>query len=573
MAGFGNITGYEEGPAPGSYNFTKADGSKMLFAGPAAEDLKEKLDKSAKLGPQPTANFAAPNQSSMPRNVADVGPNMSAAPPAAPPPSGKNWGGMFTAPPPAAPQGFGPAPAPQGAPQPQRQEAPPGATELGYGLRVNPQGVIEQWQPGQAATKGGPVEKGRTIAGGYDSNEEYLQRKEDTYLNEQGAIATGMEAAKEQALQQNAFFDEQKRQMMAREAEARAQQEQIAKGVAELETKHEQARKDYTGSKVNPNKIFGGGRNWAMGLAAGFGGFASVINNRPNSAIAIMENRIAQNIAAQERNIAIKGETADNALADLTRKLGSQDLARKALADIQLDQFKLAMQKQASSTNDKELESKYLMMSAAAENKQLDFREQYRQAAAGHVTKSIVNTPGSGGRAAGFAPVKDQLGTAGKLKDLNAVPKGEGGGELRPLPTERTDKISAYADSIAAADEIDQLTADKEGTYDDPTAGPIDRLIPSDEKNKLNAATSRLAKGAQAARGKSDKDAELAEQDAKGTGSYSDRKRGAATVRAQAVRGIVGEIVTLPPEQQKTVLENLPPNVRTEVLAGLKGGQ
>jgi hypothetical protein len=54
---YGNIVDYEEGPAPGSYNFTKADGSKMLFAGPAAEDLKGKLEASKKIGPQPTAGL------------------------------------------------------------------------------------------------------------------------------------------------------------------------------------------------------------------------------------------------------------------------------------------------------------------------------------------------------------------------------------------------------------------------------------------------------------------------------------------------------------------------------------
>src|SRR5687768_667153 len=54
---YGNIVGYEPGPADGAYNFTKADGSKMLFAGAAAEDLKAKLDAAEKLGPQKTASL------------------------------------------------------------------------------------------------------------------------------------------------------------------------------------------------------------------------------------------------------------------------------------------------------------------------------------------------------------------------------------------------------------------------------------------------------------------------------------------------------------------------------------
>jgi hypothetical protein len=460
---YGNIVDYEPGPAPGSFNFTKADGSKMLFAGPAAEDLKAKLEASKKIGPQPTAQ----NMSiAPPRNVADVGPNMSAAPPPGPPPSGKNWAGMFNAPAPQ-PQGFGPAPQ-GGQPPPQGRPQGPGAVGLGYGLRVNGDGVIEQYHSAQAGSKGGPVERGRTIAGGFDPDKEYVEGKENAYLAEQAGLATGMEAAQERAAEERGFLEEHQRQLVAREAEARAQKESIDRGVMDLEQKHEAARKEYSGSKVNPNKIFGGGRNWIMGLTAGLGGFAAALTGKQNSVIPIIESRIAQNIAAQERAIAIKGESADNALADLQRKLGSRELASKALADIQLDQFKAEMQKK-SLTSDKELQGKYLALSAAAEGKQLDMREQYRQAALGQVTKSIVNAPATGGRAAGWGAVKDQLGTAKDLKSLNKVDEGAGGPAAAKKPAEQV----RYEQSLESTwQSLNDAVREAGGTVD-PTTGEI----------------------------------------------------------------------------------------------------
>jgi hypothetical protein len=485
---YGNIVDYEPGPAPGSFNFTKADGSKMLFAGPAAEDLKAKLEASKKIGPQPTAQ----NMSiAPPRNVADVGPNMSAAPPPGPPPSGKNWAGMFNAPAPQ-PQGFGPAPQ-GGQPPPQGRPQGPGAVGLGYGLRVNGDGVIEQYHSAQAGSKGGPVEKGRTVAGGFDPDKEYVEGKENAYLAEQAGLATGMEAAQERAAEERGFLEEHQRQLVAREAEARAQKESIDRGVMDLEQKHEAARKEYSGSKVNPNKIFGGGRNWIMGLTAGLGGFAAALTGKQNSVIPIIESRIAQNIAAQERAIAIKGESADNALADLQRKLGSRELASKALADIQLDQFKAEMQKK-SLTSDKELQGKYLALSAAAEGKQLDMREQYRQAALGQVTKSIVNAPATGGRAAGWGAVKDQLGTAKDLKTLNKVDEGAGGPAAAKKPAEQV----RYEQSLeASARTLSDFVAEHGGSID-PVTGEItgDVNLPTDlpgaDTQSTAAAKSRL---------------------------------------------------------------------------------
>jgi hypothetical protein len=406
-------------------------------------------------------------------------PGMSRGAPApATAPSGRNWGAEL------------------GIQQPRSapQQAGPGITPLDYGLRVNERGQFEQYHSAQAGSKGGPVERGRTITGGYDQNQEYVDQKEDAFLMNRDANEMALQAGHEAALTEHAYFEEQKNLLQAREAEANAQKAQIDRGVMELQAKRDAALKEYTGAKVDPGRSQKGGKNWIDAIAAALGAYGAAISKTPNFALEVIQGRINNDIDAQKAEIAIKRDGADNALADLTRKLGSQELAEKALRDIQTDRARASFQSQAAGTKDQELAAKHLGIAAALQEKQADFREQYRVGAEGQVTKSIVNAPATAGRAAGWAAAPNQLKTAKDLKDLNAPVEGAGGPAAAKKPAEQV----RYEQSLeASARTLSDFVAEHGGSID-PVTGEItgDVSLPTDlpgaDTQSTAAAKSRL---------------------------------------------------------------------------------
>lgn len=568
---YGNVIDYEPGPAPGSYNFATRDGKKLTLTGPSAEDLKKKLDASNAYLPQKTAGLepTAPLESR-----ADVGPTMSASPPRVAPEFAPPAAQLSSPNPGPRP----PAPAPQA---PPKEPGPPQARFVPYmstaggdtialregGDPSNPMDLVVQTRA-RSGSKGGPVERARTVVDGYDRDPEYEEKRDAIYGDMQISNDAARLAAADQIAAERALIEERQKDILAQAEEARFTKQQVDTGVKQLSEKRAKAVKEYSGSKVDPKRYLAGGKNWLAGIANAMGSIGAARIGAPGFAMNALESRIAQDIGAQEKEIAVKGEAADNALADLTREMGSADLAKNTLASIQREGVKLQLDMMASSTKDKEQQAYYSNIGNQLSLKQLEDQHAYIQGANGHVTRSIVMTQGSAGSAGGQRAV-----TAGEFEGASkGAPKtAEGGRPPPPLASERTEKLSSWADAISAADEAEGLLGDQDSNWGDPTGGPWDSTVPDAGRAKLRSVTARLAKGAQASRGKSDKDAELAEVDVMGGGSVNERKAGAAKVKEAAVQAIVTEIATLPTNQQAQVLQSLPEKVRLQVAAKMGG--
>lgn len=229
---------------------------------------------------------------------------------------------------------------------------------------------------------------------------------------------------------------EQEKQLAIDQAEAQKKQAQIESKVGDLQMKYEKAAKAFTSSDA-PHDDRDIGERLFDALAVGLGSFGAALSKSPNFAQQMVSQRIANNIHAQEVALNVKKDSANNALGDLQRELGSMDLAKTGLRGIRLQQAKTQFDKIAASTADERIRAGALQTSAKLESDYAATMEDYRLKALGQVSKSYVMTPKIAPTKAGFhalAPdkalgfAKESAGlegtVAGTAKTLDSIGKG-----------------------------------------------------------------------------------------------------------------------------------------------------
>lgn len=456
---YGNILGYQPTAQPGAYSFQTADGGNRILTGPPAEDLKAKLDASAGFAGQKVAGpgGGAPG---VPANSVMAGSG-ALNEPAPPPPAGP---AMSVAPSqPAAPaMSVAPttAPAPQASVGPTANAAsaenmpavaPPAPTAhpifvngINTGRIQMPDGRIAEAAPGVAAVtrdsllaradlngpQGGvmtPHSGSESVSGGFTPDQEYLERRHDLAIDKRLLIDKTADVEAENAVRDKQAADQQVARAAQWQAEEQARTNQITTQVQkDLETK-DRLQKEYANAKVDPRRIFSGqggtARSVIAAIAAGLGTAGQGMQamgghpGAPNLGYQAVQTAIDRDISAQENEIKIKGEVANNALSQYVRSGLSLDQAKIALRSAQLGWTAAQTAQSAALTKGSMVD----VNRDALHNQLLsglnDADEQYRVQSLGTRTKQVASQV--------------------------AYPHGGSSGGLRYLTPEQTDKVNA----------------------------------------------------------------------------------------------------------------------------------
>ena len=529
MPGCGQLESYEEAPGlPGAYRFKTRTGQWVTANGPAAEDMRKKIDEANAMGPQKTAGLAA-DAFGIPAARPDVGPAMSVAPPSAPAPA------MSVAPPPAAPA-MSPNPGPQpsrpppsppgkwasqfvgapGAPPPQGGRLP-GTVPTSSGpewvqfARNNDGSIVEMrkgadpnnpqpgdlrvFRPGSAGSKGGWMDRSMSVQGAHNLNPEYEEKQKKFQGQEERSTLLASEAATRDAAAQQAY-NEGVRDFMANQAvEAQKQQDDAQARFDEINTKHAKAEKDYLGSKVDPSQVTSGVPGFIAVLGAAMNTFGNSMMGSPEMGGKILNARIADNIRAQEAAIAIKRDGADNALKRLTEETGNLDLAKASLKSIQLGRLKSQLEVDMKDGRDTQRQANAVKMHTIVSKAYVDAEEDRRIRAQGVVTKQMQNMPGSAGRAGGYSlpSIGDIQGSKGALAPQIVPKEGEGG------PVKKSADVVKYESTLSAVDRSLSDFVEAHGGAIDPATGEISGTLslptdwPGPDSDDVGGAKSTLA--------------------------------------------------------------------------------
>jgi hypothetical protein len=407
----GNIVGVEDLPT-GGYNFIDKTGAKKMLFGPDADEFAARVRASEALqrGTQPTAQVT---QDDLVQGAGGFGgfggqvpqPNLATDAPAPVP--------GVEGPPPsiARPPETGSAP-------PQQQSlAQPGAQFAdGKG------GTIQQMPDGSwvnvkttAPSRGGMVEKSRTLAGGFDPSAEYIGATEQAFQGQAEAQAKGAEIAVNEAQMEQSYLAEQQRQNALAIEQQQKQQQLIQDGIRAKQAEFDMINERYKTQKVDPFRGMGTFQKVMLAVSSALGAFGASLARSPNFAQQMIDGMIERNVREQEREIAVKREQAQNTLADLEKKLGSMDLAKAALGAMMRERVQLGLQAQMGALKAPKAVAAFQDANAKLTQAYADKLEEYRQKAGGQVTRSIVNVPGSAG---GTQVTPVTIETAAQLKKL-----------------------------------------------------------------------------------------------------------------------------------------------------------
>jgi len=448
---YGLITGYEPHPEiPGAYNFITPSGP-LTFGGPEAENLKKRIDASDSVN-----TTAGPGGGFDPKQAA----------------------ADLTGVPPGAQPGPLPASAPQAAPPQQR---PLTVNGINTGYEQGPDGRLYEHVAGTKGTSKADLEKkagqgtvlptaqSQSVAGGFERDPEYEANKalaqdverggiEDQRAADLKAETAGRDVAQQQFVAQTAQLDEQ--QKLANHIQGQVDQQQAIR---------DQALKDYTSTKIDPERIYSGGlgalKKFKNAIAAAGGAWAATIGHTQNYAQQIIDNAVNQDIHAQEVDLHTKKDKADNALADLTRRGMSLDQAKGTLASIQREWAKNQIALARGSSNDEAINAKYDQLLGRFDQQNFDEAEKYRRDALGTATKAtqaqiVYPQAGTAGGVRAVAPSK-ALGiagttagtegtvasTAGTIKKLSE--DGAGQGQYKGLSEAQTKSVAELDSALA----------------------------------------------------------------------------------------------------------------------------
>jgi hypothetical protein len=501
---YGQFVDYTALPQPDAFAFQRVNGAPPLtLIGQPALDLKRRLD--AYKAAQPDLRVAGPGGGE--ENMSQPEPQMSVAPPPEPPPPA----------PAPAPEPPPPASDNMSVPEPNMSVAPaapaaPAAAPKAPGKPVDPMlrninGKLYEWthnkdgkpqytrvlgsneagvrqyderdtfeeRKATAGSKGGFIERSRTVQGGQPIDPELEAQRLGNYEKQVEAHQLGVEAAMEDAAATRGFLQQQQAEAAREEAEAVARAKEIETRVGNLRSKYDAQEAAYQSSKVNQNKILEGGAGVIMGLAAGLGAFGAALARTPNYALDTINQMIDRSVRQQEAERAVKGEGARNTLRDLERELGSLDLAKTALRALKTNAAKLQFESIAATTNDAKIKANALAGAAALEKQELERKEQLMRDATGLVTRAFVNVPGSAGSPGGLT--RPERGAA---PGLSEQPKADPNAKKSEKEANVDGAIASIDSSIASLDEYKD-----EDTVWTPEGENIGRRTVRDIANKI----------------------------------------------------------------------------------------
>lgn len=556
----GNIVSVEDLPT-GGYNFVDKTGAKKMLFGPDADEFAARVRASEALerGTQPTAQVT---QDDLVQGAGGFGgfggqvsqPNLATDAPAPVPGLEK---------PPAS---IARETQPEAAPQQQSLAQPGAQFSDGEGgiIRQNPDGNWVRVKT-TAPSKGGMVEKSRSVAGGFAPSEEYIGATEQAFQGQAEAQAKGAEIAVKEAEIEQGYLTEQLRQNALAIKSQQDQQKAIQDGIRAKQAEYDMINERYKTQKVDPFRGMGTFQKIILAVSSSLGAFGASMARSPNFTQQMIDGFIERNVREQEREIAVKREQAQNTLADLEKRLGSMDLAKAALGAMMRERVQLGLQSQMAALKAPKVVAAYQDANAKLTQKYADMMEDYRQKAGGQVTRSIVNMPGSAG---GTTETPLTIDQAAKVKNLYG---GDGQKQAQGVGSERTTKIADNAQAIMQADELAGMLQDEGDSEFWEPGTPGVRSIPGtdeyskqkqlEQKTQAAITTNQKAAGI----GSTEDDRKNVERGLIGGGSVAERRRGAEALAEEAAARIAAEVATLPPDQQKTQLEALPPQVRARV--------
>ncbi len=485
---YGNVLGYTPAAQPGAYLFQQKNGPPQMLYGAPAEDLKAKLDASAGLAGQQVAGpgggasgseaqdadraamahtlggaaSAIGNFFTTPRGKfigagapPAAAPPAPAAPPAAPPTP------AAAAPAPIAPPGPPVGATAEGVPpalaRPEEQAAPQAhpleAGDLNTGIIIGPDGRAYAPNPGvaavtqdQLAAKYGqanrlpgegvaaPHSVSTTIAGGFAPDTDYLERRADLAIDKRLNIDKIADVEAENAVRDKQVADQQAAmaaQQLKDQQDAQAKaQAMVDKDVAT----RDRLQAELGNAKVMPNRIFSGKSGaWttigaalasALGTAGqgmqAMGGHAGM----PNIGAQMVQSAIDKDIAAQENEIKVKGDLANNALSQWMHSGQSLEQAKLGLKGAQLQWTAAQLAQTAAQNKGAMVDPQRDMLHNQVLSALNDANEQYRQQSIGNRTQQVASQV--------------------------VYAHGASGGGLRPLSPDQTLELAKKKGEIAS---------------------------------------------------------------------------------------------------------------------------
>lgn len=562
--GNAGLLGVEQDPTnPNKYIATFANGNVVPLVGPTGKNLYDRQQAVRQLSaPAPTP---APTPQGEQAGASAQSPTkvVGGLPPDAPPPTQAH----------AAPQQTGPISLGQTL---EATDPVTGKKFTGEAFKM-PDGTVRVKREGTAGSPGGLTQLGEQTMRQYGEAQTLAAQHSERAAEHR---QTAVDLAVQDAEARQAYIEEQKIQTQL-EMQRQADEEAVLqKKVAGLEASHEKARQEFASARVDPDRYIKSkpGGNWIAGLSAALGAFGAAMARTPNFALDFINARIADDVRSQEAEINVKGRDADNQLAQLTRALGDLSLAKKSFRQMKLEEASMEGQRVANQFKGQEIANNARLVSEQSAAEGIRAGEERSRAFVEHVMKDkLYFRQGSAGTPGGYflTGTSELQGRKNLETDPAATDKelarAQARAELHPVESGRTEKVAAFADGIDSALRIQSMLEERNVTgdvYDDPQGGPID-LLDMSKNADLRRDTLRLASGYQAARGKSDKDAELAEKDATGNGSGRDRYNSAKSAVKSFARKAKQELITLPPNKQAELLAGMSPEAR-DAITGAK---
>ncbi|TAK10616.1 MAG: hypothetical protein EPO32_14900 [Anaerolineae bacterium] len=364
-------------------------------------------------------------------------------------------------------------PAAEAPPEQAAAEAPPAPIPLGNGRNAyrTPAGLVVYEKP-RAGTKGGLQETSRTIKGGMEPSEDFIEQQNELEVDARLANQQAYEAETKRLAFEKGAAEAQQVALAKQSQEAEATARQAAADAADREARYDAAIQDFHASKVDPDQLQKE-NGFQFGSASILAGIASALGDK--TAVGMLESQIDRNIKAQETAIAIKRDKAGNLLHDLERKLGSRDDAKTALKQIRLEQSINAMQIATASAKDDETRAKYAAVDAGLREKLVNLTEEYRQKTLGETTRNLTFKPGQSGSAGGprLATIEEEskvldldnkrVEHAGKVVSVQAAQKKLGEGPSTKMSSRQKVLINA-ADTADAG--LQSMLAEQDAAGD-----------------------------------------------------------------------------------------------------------
>ncbi len=384
--GYGQFTGYAPLPGGAGYNFQTANGANFTAVGQEAEELRKRID---------TAQNAA-GASGVPVNVGQPPPQQAQV---APPGPSNNFKPLLST------KGGGTIAVREG------------------GDPNNPNDVIVR-DPGRAATKGGLQLRNVTSRGGYDLDHERVAQIQESQDDVQASIMkSAAEAAKAAGARQAAF--EAARNQANNEAAVMAHENSIKQQRNdELSAKYAAAEKDYltTPERQKAEREGNKGKTIVETLAQALGALGAGLARTPNFAAQMVASTHEREMRQEEAELRVKKDTKDSLLGRLREEMGSMDLAKTAYRAIKTKESAIALEAAGAKMQDSQQQSTFFQAAAQQNQAHLKWLEQLERGQQGEVDKSLVNVPGSPGRAP-----SNRRATLDEAKSLQELRAGEAG--------------------------------------------------------------------------------------------------------------------------------------------------